>query len=374
MKPVDVGIVGCGTISDAYLSNADQFDQYRITTCADIDRDRAESKAAEYDVAAADVSELLEDPTIEIVVNLTPPTVHAEVCTQVLEAGKHVYTEKPFATTVEDAEAILETAAERDLLVGSAPDTFLGAGLQTCRSVLDEGRIGRPIGATAIWTSPGHESWHPNPDLYYREGGGPLFDMGPYYVTALVNLLGPAKRVAGSVGRAADERTITSEPRHGETIDVEVPTHEAGVVDFESGAIANVLTSFDVQDSTLPWPAFELYGTEGTIRLTDPNEFDGTVEVSGHDTDGWETVPHTHEYTGGRGAGVADMALAIRTDWDQRTSGELATHVLEILAGIRSSSDESEYVTLEADCERPPALPSEFPVVGSDSSTDSGDE
>ncbi|AHG01646.1 oxidoreductase (plasmid) [Halostagnicola larsenii XH-48] len=369
MHPVNVGIVGCGTICDAYLSNATQFDQYRITTCADIDRDRAESKAAEYGIEAVEVPELLDDPAIDIVLNLTPPTVHAEVCTEVLEAEKHVYTEKPFATTVADADAIRELAADRGLFVGSAPDTFLGAGLQTCRTVIDEGRIGRPVGATAIWTSSGHETWHPNPDLYYQEGGGPLFDMGPYYVTALVFLLGPARRVAGSIGRASDKRTITSEPRHGETVDVEVPTHEAGVVDFESGAIANVLTSFDVQDSTLPAPAFELYGTDGTLRLTNPNNFDGTVQVSSRKTDGWEDIPYTHEYTGGRGVGVADMALAIRSDWDHRTSGELAEHVLEVLSGIRSSSTESEYVALEADCDQPAALPRTFPD-GIDSSNE----
>ncbi|WP_114577095.1 Gfo/Idh/MocA family protein [Saliphagus sp. LR7] len=359
MDPVSVGLVGCGSISDAYLSN-DAFDCYEIVACGDLDRERAEATAAEYGIDARPVDDLLSDPAIEAIVNLTPPSVHAQVCTSALEADTHVYTEKPFATTVEDAREVVDLAAERDLLVGSAPDTVLGAALQTCRTVVEEGRIGRPIGATAIWTSPGHEAWHPDPDLYYGEGGGPLFDMGPYYVTALVSLLGPATRVAGSVGAADDERTIGSGPREGESIDVSVPTHESGVVDFDSGAIATLLTSFDVQGSTLPEPAFELYGTEGTLALPDPNHFDGEVAI--HRGGEVEAVEHTHEYVAGRGAGVADLAYAIRDEgWTHRTSGTLALHVLEALAGIRDSSSEGEHVPIEADLELPPALPREFP-------------
>lgn len=359
MDPVHVGLVGCGSISDAYLSN-DAFDCYEIVACADRDSDRAEAAAAEYGIDARSVEELLEDPGIEAVVNLTPPSVHAEVCTAALEAGNHVYTEKPFATAVADAREVIETADRRGLLVGSAPDTVLGAALQTCRTVVDEGRIGRPVGATAIWTSPGHERWHPDPDLYYEEGGGPLLDMGPYYITALVSLLGPATRVAGSVGAAAEERTIGSGPREGEQIAVEAPTHESGVVDFASGAIATLLTSFDVQASTFPEPAFELYGTEGTLALPDPNRFDGEVAI--HRDGEHETVEPTHEYTAGRGAGVADLAYAIREDgWAHRTSGRQALHVLEVLAGIRESSAGGEHVPVGSDPDRPPALPPGFP-------------
>jgi len=216
--------------------------------------------------------------------------VHAEVVTDALEAGTHVYIEKPFATTVDDARAIVDLAAEGDRLVGSAPDTFLGAGLQTARRVIDDGRIGEPVGATAHWTSPGHERWHPNPDLYYQEGGGPLFDMGPYYVTALVSLLGSATRVAGSVSRPRETRTIESEPRKGEEIPVEVPTHEAGVVDFADGATANLLTSFDIQASALPSPAFEIYGTDATLALPGPNHFGGPVSVRSDGDEEWEAV------------------------------------------------------------------------------------
>jgi predicted dehydrogenase len=360
IEPLEVGLVGCGTISDAYLSVADAFDAFAITACADIDRDRAEAKAAEYGVTAHDVEGLLASE-VEAVVNLTPPKAHAEVCTNALGAGKHVYTEKPFAASVADAAAILDTAAERGLRIGSAPDTFLGAGIQTARQVLDEGRIGDPLGATAMWTSPGHETWHPNPDLFYEAGGGPMFDMGPYYVSALVSLLGPAARVAGSVSRGFEERTITSEPRRGEGLDVEVPTHEAGLVDFASGATATVLTSFDVQTSTLPDPCFEIYGTAGTLALPDPNHFEGPVRVCESQADEWTEVDLTHEYTAGRGAGVADLAYAVRSDWKHRTSGELAFHVLEILSGIRESSGAGAHVDPETAPDRPAPLPADFP-------------
>jgi len=362
MEPVSVGVLGCGTISDAYLSGNDRFDAFEVTACADLDEDRAAAAAEEYGLRALTVDELAADDDVEAVVNLTPPGAHDETCRRLLAAGKHVYVEKPLATTPDQAAAILEAADEADRLVGSAPDTFLGAGLQTCRRLLDEGRIGEPVGATAIWTSGGHESWHPNPDFYYKEGAGPLFDMGPYYVTALVSLLGPASRVTGSVTRASDERTITSEPRHGETIDVEVPTHESGIVEFEDGTTANLLTTFDAPGgSTLPSPAFEIYGTEGTLALPDPNHFEGPVRVQDADGDGFETVELSHRYTGGRGAGVADLARAIRGDWAHRTSGDLAHHVLAVLSGIRRSSETGEHVAVEPGCRRPEPLPAAFP-------------
>lgn len=361
MDPVSVGILGCGTISDTYLLSDDRFESYEIVACADVDLERAEEKAAEYGVRASDPQALVDDPEIEVVVNLTPPSVHGETCREALEAGNHVYVEKPLAATVADAEAILQTAAERNLLVGSAPDTFLGAGLQTCRSIVDEGCIGNPIKATVIWTSSGHESWHPNPDLYYKKGGGPLFDIGSYYVTALVSLLGPATRATGSVGRTFDERIITSEPRRGETIDVEVPTHEAGIVDFASGAIANILMSFDSQGSTLPEPCFELYGTKGTLSLSDPNQFGGDVRIREQGSGEFEAVPFTHDYTDGRGIGVADLAHAIRTDWDHRSSSDLAYHVLEVLEAVRTASDRGEHIAIKTGYERPAPLPRGFP-------------
>ncbi|MFB6219733.1 MAG: Gfo/Idh/MocA family protein [Halobacteriaceae archaeon] len=362
MDPVSVGVLGCGKISDAYLGAGDRFDAYDIVACADLDADRAAAKAAEYGLDARHPGELRADDDIDLVVNLTPPAVHAETCRELLSASKHVYVEKPLAASAAEAEDIVAAAAEHGLLVGSAPDTFLGAGLQTCRSVIDRGAIGDPVGATAVWVSGGHESWHPDPDLYYERGGGPLFDMGPYYVTALVSLLGPARRVTGSVTRAADQRTITSEPRRGEVLDVEVPTHEAGVIDFEDGTVATVLTSFDAPaGSTLPSPAFEIYGTEGTLALPDPNHFEGPVAVQRPGADA-ETVALTHEYTAGRGAGVADLAAAIRGDWSHRTSADLAFHVLEVLEGVREASDRDAHVDIETDVDRPAPLPADFPA------------
>ncbi|WP_339105725.1 Gfo/Idh/MocA family oxidoreductase [Haloterrigena salinisoli] len=361
MEPVKTGVLGCGTISDAYLGADDRFDAYDIIACADIDAERARETADEYGLRASDPDGMLDDDEIELVVNLTPPSVHDETCRDVLTAGKHVYVEKPLAASVEEAEAILETAAAEGLLVGSAPDTFLGAGLQTVRSAIDDGLIGEPVGATAVWASGGHESWHPSPDLYYRRGGGPLFDMGPYYVTALVSVLGPADRVTGSTARTVEQRTITSDPRRGETIDVDVPTHESGVIDFADGATANVLMSFDAPGrSTFASPAFEIYGTEGTLRLPDPNRFEGPVEFASGDG-ATEEVELTHEYTDGRGAGVADLAAAVRGDWNHRTTGSLAAHVLEILDGIREASETGSHVALETSVDRPEPLPPAFP-------------
>ncbi|MFB6296771.1 MAG: Gfo/Idh/MocA family protein [Halobacteriales archaeon] len=363
MEPLAAGVLGCGNISDAYLSGNDRFESYEVVACADIDVDRAHAKAEEYGLDAYDPEEMLAEESIDLVINLTPPSAHAETCREVLEAGKHVYVEKPMAASSADADAIVEAAASEGLLVGSAPDTFLGAGFQTCRSALDDGLIGDPVGATAIWASGGHESWHPHPEIFYAEGGGPMFDMGPYYVTALASLLGPATRVSGVTAQAHAERTITSEGREGETIDVDpdVPTHESAVVEFANGAAATVMASFDIPGgSTFPGPAFELYGTEGTLSLPDPNHFEGPVEVHRPGEDP-EEVALTHSYTGGRGAGVADLARAAGGDWSQRTSGAFARHVFGIMAGVRESSEGEGSVSLEPDVDRPEPLPPEFP-------------
>ncbi|MEF8850815.1 MAG: Gfo/Idh/MocA family oxidoreductase [Haloarculaceae archaeon] len=361
MDPLTVGLVGCGNISERYLTHDAHLDAFEIEVCADLDAERAERTADEFDVEARGVEELMDSDDVEAVLNLTPPFAHAEVCLQALEAGKHVYTEKPLATERGDAAEIVETAAERGLFVGAAPDTFLGAGLQTARSVIDEGGIGEPLGATAVWSSPGHEHWHPDPDLFYAEGGGPGLDMGPYYVTALVALLGPAERVAGTVGQPHDEREITSGYREGESVGVEVPTHESATLDFGDGVTANLLFSFDVAASTFPMPAFEIYGTEGTLALPDPNHFEGPVRVRGRTDDEWEEVPLTHDYTTGRGGGLVDLAYAVRSDWEQRASGRLGRHVLDILLGIRSSAEAGVYDDLETELERPAALPPAFP-------------
>ncbi|MCY0903078.1 MAG: Gfo/Idh/MocA family oxidoreductase, partial [Firmicutes bacterium] len=277
MDRVKVGIIGCGNISNAYFQGIPRFALVQVVACADLDMSRAQARAEQWHVTACTVEELLADPDIDIVVNLTIPVAHAKVCLAALEAGKHVYVEKPLAVSLEDGRLIMDTARARGLRVGSAPDTFLGGGLQTCRKLIDDGWIGTPIAATGFMMGAGHESWHPDPAFYYQVGGGPMFDMGPYYLTALVFLLGGIERVTGSARVTFPERTITSEPKRGTRIAVETPTHIAGVIDFTSGAIGTLITSFDIQAGTSAFPPLEIYGTEGSLRVPDPNTFGGSV-------------------------------------------------------------------------------------------------
>lgn len=367
MESVSLGIIGCGAISDVYFRAGERFDILDVVACADLDEDLALSKADEYGVPrVVSTDELLDDPDVDVAVVLTPPAVHGDLALKALGAGKHVYTEKPLAATREQGEEVLATASERGLTVGVAPDTVLGTGIQSCRDVVDEGLIGDPVGATAFWSNHGHESWHPNPDGFYREGGGPLFDMGPYYLTSLVTLLGPIQSVAGTSETPLTERTITSEPRHGERIPVEVPTHETAVLTFENGATGTLLTSFDVWESEIP--GFEIYGTEGTLSVTNPNRFDGTPRVHLRDDDEgeWREISVERRHPGQqRGLGVVDLAYSLESDWEHRTSGDVGYHVLEAMAGIRDSADETTYVELSAQCDRPTPVPDGFPDVDS---------
>jgi predicted dehydrogenase len=251
---------------------------------------------------------------------------------------------------------LLNLAQEKGLRVGGAPDTFMGAGGQTCRKLIDEGWIGRPVAATAFMTGHGHESWHPDPAFYYKAGGGPMFDMGPYYLTALVNLLGPVRRVSGEARITFQERTITSEPKCGEIIDVDVPTHIAGTADFESGTVATVIMSFDVWDARLP--RIEIYGSEGTLSVPDPNGFGGPVSVFRPGNEARQDVPLTHSYAeNSRGLGVADMASAILCGRPHRASGELACHVLDVMHAFHDAAEEGVYAELQSSCGRPAPLP-----------------
>ncbi len=264
---------------------------------------------------------MLNNDEIEIVINLTIPASHAEVSKAVLSHGKSAYSEKPLALTTADGKSILDLATEKGLRMGCAPDTFLGAGIQTCRKLIDDGWIGEPIAASAFMTNHGHESWHPDPEFYYQLGGGPMLDMGPYYLTALVNLMGPVVRVTGSARATFAQRTITSAPKYGKVIDVEVPTHVMGVLDFANGAIANVLTTFDVWSASLPF--IEIYGTQGTLSVPDPNTFGGPVKVRRYSDKEWSEIPLTHPYAqNSRGLGVADMATAIVSGRPHRASGD----------------------------------------------------
>jgi predicted dehydrogenase len=354
--PVRVGLVGCGTISAIYLQNAKSLPQFEIVACADLVAERAAARAAEYGVPRVlSVAGLIADPEVEVVLNLTIPIAHAEVALAALRAGKSVYNEKPLAITRENARQMLDLAGENGLRVGCAPDTFLGAGIQTCRRIIDDGFIGEPVAATAFMMGHGHESWHPDPAFYYQTGGGPMFDMGPYYLTALVNLIGPVRRVTGSARITFPERTITSQPKAGEKIAVEVPTHIAGVLDFASGAIGTLVTSFDVWPSDLP--RIEIYGTAGTLSVPDPNTFGGPVRLRRPGAKEWSDVPLTHANAkNSRGIGLADLAAAIRGERPHRASGELAYHVLDLMHAFHDASREGRHVEIASTCARPDAL------------------
>ncbi len=351
-----IGVVGCGNISGVYLKSPQLFPILEIVACADLDLARAQAKAQEHQIRACTVEDLLADPEIDIIVNLTIPAAHAQVGQAALRAGKHVYSEKPLALNTVDGQALLELAQTQGRRVGCAPDTFLGGGLQTCRKLIDDGWIGEPVAATAFMMSHGHEHWHPSPEFYYQRGGGPMFDMGPYYLTALVSLLGPVRRVTGSTRITFPERTITSQPKFGQKMQVEVPTHVVGVLDFASGAIGNIITTFDVWAAELP--RMEIYGTEGTLSVPDPNTFGGPVRLRRAGSSEWHEIPLTHPYTtNSRGLGVADLAHALRSGRPHRASGELAFHVLEIMEAIHLASDEGCHVELKSLCDRPAPLP-----------------
>ncbi len=328
-----------------------------ITAVADLIRARAEEQAELYQITRVlSTDEMLDDPSIDIILNLTTPDAHAEIAFQALNAGKSVYNEKPLAITREDGKKMLSLAKQKGLLVGGAPDTFLGGGLQTCRKLIDDGWIGSPVAATAFMLCHGHESWHPDPEFYYKEGGGPMFDMGPYYLTALISLMGPVKRVTGSTRVTFPTRTITSEPKYGQVISVDVPTHVAGILEFKSGAIATIITSFDVWDHQLP--CIEIYGTAGSLGVPDPNTFGGPVKVRRPGVDNWAEMPLTHGYAeNSRSLGLADMAYALRTGRPQRASGELCHHVLDIMHAIHEASDQGRHIELESTCPQPAPLP-----------------
>jgi predicted dehydrogenase len=348
-----IGIIGCGVISAAYLKATRLFPQIEIRALADLDLERARARSAEFGPKACTVTELLADPAIDIVLNLTTPMAHVPVALQAMAAGKHVYGEKPLAISTEEARRLLAAAGDAGLRIGCAPDTFLGGGHQTARRLLDQGAIGMPIAGTAFLMLAGHERWHPDPDFYYRrEGGGPMFDMGPYYLTDLVQLLGPVSEVVafGTVGRAP--RVIAKGPRAGENVAVECTTHVAGLLRFEQGAVVQIATSFEV------WAhqhtPIELYGTEGSLAVPDPNRFGGEARLCPAGGD-WQTVPTSHGYADDnyRILGVVDMAVAIAQGRPHRVSGELAYHVLEVMEALVGSAEGRGIVEIVSRCARP---------------------
>ena len=355
MKKLHVGIVGLGKISSIYLDNLTTLfsDWVKVVGVTDLVEERVREVVERYGVPAfADYRSLLDDEGVDLVLNLTTPQSHYALCKDALAAGKHVYTEKPLSLTAAEAEALVLLAAERGLKIGAAPDTFLGSGIQTCRKLIDDGWIGHPIGACAFMMNRGHESWHPDPEFYYQRGGGPLFDMGPYYITALVNLLGPVERVSAVATKSFAHRTITSEPKKGSVIDVEVATHVAGLLTFNGGAVATLVTSFDVWHHTMP--NIEIYGSKGTLRVPDPNTFGGPILFCRAGSQEWVELPLLFDYaTDCRGLGVADIAWSRE---HHRANGALALHIVDVMESLLNASEEQSSVAIRHQCERPPLL------------------
>jgi predicted dehydrogenase len=354
--PLGIGVIGCGVISEIYLKRCETFPQIKAVAVADMNLDAAKKRGEQFNVAAMSVEELLANSAVDIVLNLTIPAAHVEVGLKAIAAGKHVYLEKPLGTSVAEARKLLDAGKAKGLRVACAPDTFLAGCHQTARSQIDAGVIGRPIAGTSTLMWPGHELWHPNPDFYYSaKGGGPAMDMAPYYITDLVNMLGPIAEVAAFSSRAQDTRTIAKGPREGQTVPVEVDTHLAGVLRFASGAIVQIVTSFDIKGHK--HTPLEIYGTKGSLIVPDPNMFVGTVErLEGKD---WVEVEQTHGHGDDnyRGIGLADLADAIANDRPHRASGDLALHVLEVIEAIHAAGAEKRTVAISSSVERPAPFP-----------------
>jgi predicted dehydrogenase len=354
-QPLRVGVVGAGRISGQYLDTVARTDALRLTAVTDLDPARAEEAARRSGAAVAgSVADLVARDDVDAVLNLTVPAVHTEVALAAIAAGKHVYGEKPLAATRAEAAAVLAAAREAGVRVGCAPDTVLGTGTQTARKAVDDGLIGRPVAATAFMTTAGHEAWHPDPEFYYRPGGGPLLDMGPYYLSALVHMLGPVARVTGAASRPRAEREIGSGPRAGQRFPVEVDTHVTGVLEHEGGALSTLLMSFDVHAARLP--RIEVHGTAGSLGVPDPNHFDGQVELF---TAGeWRPLPVSAGYRGaGRGTGLADLAAAADAGRPHLASAELAEHVLDVMLTLLDAAREGRALPVATNCERPAAVP-----------------
>ena len=374
MRTYHVGILGSGVISRTYLADIQKFyHELQVTACADLDPGRAQALAGEFGVPKACTPEqLLGDDAIDIVVNLTPPQAHVAVDRQVIAAGKHLFSEKPFAPTLREAQELLDLAAQKGVQVGCAPDTFLASGLQSMRYYLDAGLIGRPFFVTANMTGAGVETWHPNPGPFYRQGAGPVMDMGPYYLSAIVALLGPIESIAAFSARPQAERRVYTGPQAGGAVPVETPTHYSAVLRLCSGAAVNLNLSFDVYRSNLP--LFEIYGDEGTLTYPDPNFGGGTPQVyrkeqftdlvyrqdaeakarSEHFYPLPELFTRAKDYS--RGIGVLDLARAIETGQTARTGGALLLHVTEAMEGLLQAAQQGSIYRMTTTCARPRPL------------------
>ena len=360
MEPVRVGVVGTGNISSIYLENSHKFREYEVVAVADILQDRAQEQADRFSIPRAlSVDELIMDPEVELVLNLTIPTAHAGIAIRSLQAGKVAYGEKPFATNREDGQAILDAAKVAGLVVGCAPDTFLGAGIETARHAIDAGRIGTPHGAMCVMAGPGPAVWHPDPGFFFQPGGGPVLDMGPYYITNLVTLLGPIRRVSAKGYAPNRTRVIGRGPKAGQTIPVDVLTTVSAQLEMESGVLATLFMSWDVwgtQNTNV-----EIYGEDGALSGWDPNTFHGPIRfrnASSLERDVWEELPLVSPHDGNsRGLGLADIAVAHRTGATPRASGTLAFHVLDVMLSILDSAEQDRPVEIGSRAERPAALP-----------------
>ncbi len=355
MSKFRVAAIGCGDIfRKAYVPGIRAYANLELVACADLDVARAQACAKEFNLAwGGSVDELLKRDGVDGILNLTIPKAHAEIDRRILEAGKHAYSEKPLALDPAEAKPVIELAKRKGLRIACAPDTFLGAGIQTARAALDAGDIGRPVSATAFMACPGHESWHPSPEFYYHAGGGPMLDMGPYYLTALVNLFGPVRRVAGFATKALPQRLITSQPKSGTKVTVEVETHLSCSLEFVNGAIATVIMSFDTIRHSLP--CIEVHGTEGSLSVPDPNGFGGTVRLAQRGKD-WVDLPKKHaEWR--RGAGMSDLALAVEQKRPERCAGAMALHVLEVMDACHRAGRTGTVISMATTCDRPAAVP-----------------
>lgn len=362
-----VGIIGCGNISTAYLNLGPLFKGLEIRAVADINMDAAKAQAEKFSVTAQTVDELLANDAIDMVINLTIPDVHYAITKRILEAGKHAYSEKPLVLTLEEGEDLRRISQEKNLRVGSAPDTFMGGSHQLARKLIDDGAIGRVTSGVACVMSHGMEAWHPNPGFFFQPGGGPVLDIGPYYVMNLINLIGPVKRVAALSSSATPTRTIGSGPLAGQEIPVDTPTNIHSLLEFHNGATVTLLTSWDVWKHR--HANMELYGTEGSLFVPDPNFFGGDVEIAGTDgeikvAEAWDHPfgrPNVERKDGSkaanyRTAGLADMAVAIIEGRDHRCSLDRALHGVDVMTSILKSGETGEFVTLTTTCEQPAPL------------------
>jgi predicted dehydrogenase len=362
-RRLGIGIIGTGNISSAYLrailgsDGLPGFSVLDVKGLADMRPEAAEARAAEFGLKAMSIDEMLADPEIALIINLTIPRAHVDVGLRCIAAGKHVYSEKPLGINFAEGKRLLEAAKAAGLRIGSAPDTFLGGSHQQARAVVDSGALGQLVGGTAFMQCPGHESWHPDPAFYYDIGGGPMLDMGPYYITNLVNLLGPVSQVSAMSSRLRTERTITSAPKNGQTMPVKIDTHVTGSLGFANGAIVQIAMSFDV--AAHKHVPIELYGTEQTLIVPDPNFFGGEVETRKRGRDEqWMPVAVEAPYANGnyRSLGVADMALGILDNRPHRANGDLALHVLEVMEAFEHSARDGRTIKITTPVERPAPL------------------